>query len=173
MFATPRIDQPISGETGVHSDEDIRALNDTNARDPESGTIGHSPMNPDDGHTHVLNEPGLDAVGDVQQARIDNDRLYSDSERQKAGQYKLCLEKACAMRDTGQYHFDRFRNMHLLNLCLYTSDIKILQDETYSMITGNGSSEPGGSCEALGQEPLKEKISSMRRMLKSYSELSL
>ena len=88
MFAAPRVDQPISDETGVHSDEDIRALNDTNARDP--GIIGHSPMNPDDDHADVLEEAGLGAVGEVQQARISNDGLYPDSERHKAEKYRQC-----------------------------------------------------------------------------------
>ena len=51
--------------------------------------------------------------------------------------------------------------------------------EINSRIAAIGSPEPGGSREALGQdskkpsEILEEKISSMRGMLRSYSELSL
>ena len=118
-------------------------------------------------------------MGEVQQARISNDGLYPDSERHKAEKYKQCQWEAYAKRDTGKYHFHRFRNMHLLSLCLYEEDIRILEYEIDSMIAAIGSPESRGSREALGQdskkpsEILEEKISSMRGMLKSYSELSL
>jgi hypothetical protein len=84
------------------------------------------------------------------------------------------------MRNTGQYRFDRFRDKHLLSLCLHTLDIENPQMKIDSRMSGNGSAELlGASYSALGHdskkpsEILEEKISSMRDMLKSYSELSL
>jgi hypothetical protein len=104
------------------------------------------------------------------------DREVEKSARPKVNPYKTRLPDTSTIwrqvhdkNETGQWNFERFESMQLLNLCLLQHEIRETSEEIYDVARERAAIEGYWEVEDFPIDRVKEPAARIRSLLKEYS----